>query len=157
MILLPYNRRPALEGALPEATLDYLQNVGVPEHLELQGLYFVFDLTFRPCLSGDALEIGDVDQGFLSVALQRNTGFMGHFIPESPTPEFLFSNSSIEQFVLCVGATERLWEMEKTNLVRWEMRWKVLEDEIRRIDPLVLSTPENSWVTMIGELQDGII
>lgn len=46
--------------------------------------------------------------------------------------------------------------MEKNNQVEWEKRWQVLEDEIRKIDPVVLSISDNPWVTMIGEMQDGV-
>ncbi len=42
-------------------------------------------------------------------------------------------------------------------LVKWESRWEVLEHDIRRIDHAVLAFPDNPWVTMIGELKDGVI
>jgi hypothetical protein len=155
MLKLTSQLRNDLRGIIPEPTLEYLSNDGVPEHIELQGLHIEFDLSFHPERNGALYRIADIDRGFMSVVLQSKTGFLGHTTPEEQ--DFFFSNSSIKQFIDCIRATEKLCELEKAQIVKWESRWEILERDIRQIDPIVLEFPYNPWVTLIGELQDGII
>ncbi len=71
--------------------------------LSFKGFISFFDLSFRRELYGELFHIADVDQGFMSVVLERTTGHFGHTTPDRP--EFFFSNSSIKQFIECVQAT----------------------------------------------------
>jgi hypothetical protein len=125
LIRPPAERCAALAGLLPGATLEFLRDQGVPELLEFRLIDHVFTLDMQPLLDGAVFRLGTVDRGSYPMGLRRETGHFGYvFVGEKPP--WAFCNSSIQCFLSCFAATERLWE---------------LVGDVRRVVVLLLTWP----------------
>ncbi len=145
-----------MDGLLPPASLAFLGGRGVPEALDFRGVDHVFAISMEPLLNGKVFRLGSVDHGSYSMGVERITGHFGYVFSEA-TQSWRFANSSVECFLTCFDASERLWELEVANQIAWEARGKFLELEIRRIDPVVLADDENIWSCLIEELHAGVV
>jgi hypothetical protein len=146
-----------MEGVLPPATLSFLREHGVPEVIEFRGIDRVFALDLELLLSGSAFRVGGVDRGWYSMAIQRSTGHFGYVFAESELPLWCFCNSSLECFLACFAASERLGVLEAAKQVVREARGDFLEREIRQIDPAVLAHENNIWSFLVEELRAGVV
>jgi hypothetical protein len=146
-----------MDAILPPASLAFLRDRGVPEALDFRGVDHVFAISMEPLLNGNVFRLGSVDHGSYSMGIERITGHFGYVFSESMQPPWCFANSSLECFLTCFEAAERLWELETANQIAWEARGEFLELEIRRIDPVVLADKENIWSCLVEELRAGVV
>jgi hypothetical protein len=156
VIRLPEEKCAALAGPLPGATLDFLRDQGVPELLEFRLIDHVFMLDMQPLLDGAVFRLGTVDSGSYAMGLRRETGQFGYaFVDEKPP--WAFCNSSVQCFLSCFAASERLWELERENQWTSESCGEWLAREIRKIDPEVFSDENNIWSFLVEELLNGVV
>jgi hypothetical protein len=156
LIRLPEERCAALAGLLPGATLEFLRDQGVPELLEFRLIEHVFTLDMQPLLDGAVFRLGTVDRGLYAMGLRLATGHFGYaFVGEKPP--WAFCNSSVECFLACFAATERLWELDREHQWTSEACGEWLEHEIRKIDPVVFSDENNIWSFLVEELLNGVV
>jgi hypothetical protein len=146
----------AHNGRLPSETLAFLRNKGVPEAVEFRGCTYAFNLHLEPLLDGNAFRVGSVEQLGYAIALRRESGHFGH-VDLDGEPCWMFCNTSLERFLVCFEATQRLWEMEAAGQIAWSDRGEHLAREIGRIDPAALEDPESPWAFLVEELHAGVV
>ena len=157
MIRLSEVKSRALAGSLPAGTLAFLRDAGVPEVVRFRGIDHAFTLDLEPVLGGQAFRVGTVDGGWFDMAVERGTGHFGYAESEPGQPPWTFGNTSVAQFLECLAATERLWQLEAAKQIAWEARGEFLEREVRRIDPAVFADPNNLWSFLVEELRAGVV
>jgi SUKH-4 immunity protein len=147
----------AMEGLLPPETLAFLQGSGVPEVVVFRLIAHDFRLDLEPLLNGDVFRIGQVDGGWYAMGVQRTTGHFGYAFASPEQPPWCLVNSSVECFLRCFAASQRLWELEAAGQIEWDASGEFLEREIRRIDPVVFADENNIWSFLVEELNNGVV
>lgn len=157
MIRLSDERSKTLSDVLPAGTLAFLRESGVPELVDFRLIEHVFTLDMAPLCHGAFFRLGTVDRGWYAMALERMTGHFGYVLPEGEQPPWVFCNSSVQCFLSCFAASERLWQLEEAKQIAWKSRGDWLAQEIQKIDPVVFSDENNIWSFLVEELQNGVV
>lgn len=156
MIRLSEERSRALAEVLPAGALSFLRDNGVPELADFRLIKHVFTLDMEPLFDGAFYRLGSVDGGY-AMGLQRTTGYFGYVFAPPDQPPWVFCNSSIQCFLLCFAASERLWGLVQSKQLAEKSRGDWLEQEIRKIDPAVFADENNIWSFLVEELQAGVV
>jgi hypothetical protein len=146
----------ALTGILPEDTVTFLREAGVPELVDFRGIEHNFTLDLKP-LAGGALRLGIVDRGLYEMAVQPGTGYFGYVFSGPGEPPWVFCNSSVAQFMQCFSASERMLSLVQAGILEGEARGEYVEREIRSIDPDVFRDENNIWSFLVEELYSGVV